>query len=176
MKILVIEGSPHKNGTSNTLASEFIRGAKFVGHEVEVFDAARSKIAGCLGCGRCQTGEPCVQNDGMADVLAKMDSSDAVVFVTPMYYFGFSAQLKAVIDRFYPLGSGRMAGKKAALLAAQYNPDEGIAESMKLAYRGIASYMGFEDRGMIIASGCGSPADLGGRDFLKRAYELGRGF
>lgn len=53
MKILMIEGGPHKNGTSNTLAAEFIKGAESAGHTVETVDAVRSKIGRCLGCNVC---------------------------------------------------------------------------------------------------------------------------
>ena len=174
MKVLIIEGSPHKNGTSNTLASKFADGARSAGHDVEVFDAAHSGIKGCLGCGGCFKDGKCVQKDGMEDVLAKIKAADAVVLSTPMYYFGFSAQLKAVIDRFYPLGAGNMKGKKMALLEAQYNPDAGIAQSLLIAYKGIAAYMGFEDAGTLIAAGCGSAADLEKTDFPQKAYDLGR--
>ena len=175
MKVLIIECSPHRNGTSNALAARFKDGAESAGHSVEVFDAARSGIRPCLGCGKCMADGRCVQKDGMEDVIAKMLAADAIVFVTPMYYFGMTAQLKAVVDRFYPLGAGKLAGKKSAILVAQYNPDPGIAESMIIAYKGIARYMGLEDAGMVIASGCGSPADLEGKDFLGKAFELGKG-
>lgn len=64
MKILMTEGSPNKNGTSNTLAAEFIKWAESAGHTVETVDAVRTKIGGCLGCNVCQTGAPCMQKDG----------------------------------------------------------------------------------------------------------------
>ena len=63
MKILMIEGGPHKNGTSNTLAAEFIKWAESAGHTVETVDAVRTNIGGCLGCIVCQTGAPSVQKD-----------------------------------------------------------------------------------------------------------------
>lgn len=53
MHILMIESSPHKNGSSNLLAERFMEGAKEAGHAVEVFDAARAEIHPCLGCGAC---------------------------------------------------------------------------------------------------------------------------
>ncbi len=141
---------------------------------MEVFDAARSGIRPCLGCGKCMAEGKCVQKDGMESVIAKMMDADAIVFVSPMYYFGMTAQLKAVVDRFYPLGAGKLAGKRSALIVAQYNPDPGIAESMITSYRGIARYMGLEDAGVLVASGCGTPADLEGKDFMQRAFELGK--
>lgn len=101
MNILVIESSPHKHGSSNLLAEEFIRGAKERGHQVEIFDAARADLHPCLGCDACGMSGPCVQKDDMAQLREKILASDMAVFVTPLYYFGMSAQLKTVIDRFY---------------------------------------------------------------------------
>lgn len=49
MNILVIESSPHKNGSSNLLADNFIRGAEEKGHQVTVFDVARADLHPCLG-------------------------------------------------------------------------------------------------------------------------------
>ena len=59
MRILVIESSPHKNGSSNLLADHFIRGAREVGHEVNTFDAAQATLHPCLGCEVCGMSGPC---------------------------------------------------------------------------------------------------------------------
>lgn len=66
MDILVIESSPHKHGSSNLLAEEFIRGAKEDGHAVAVFDAGHASLHPCLGCDACGMSGPCVQKDDMA--------------------------------------------------------------------------------------------------------------
>ena len=60
MKILVIESSPHKHGSSNLLAAEFRRGAEEAGHDVTVFDAGHTKLNPCLGCGACGMSGRCV--------------------------------------------------------------------------------------------------------------------
>ena len=65
MKILVIESSPHKNGSSNLLAENFMRGAREVGNSVTVFDVARANIHPCLACEVCGMNGPCTQNDDM---------------------------------------------------------------------------------------------------------------
>ncbi len=101
MKILVIESSPHKNGSSNLLADSFIRGARENGHTVSTFDAAKADLHPCLGCEVCGMSGLCCQKDDMAGLKEQILASDMVVFVTPLYYFGMSAQLKTVIDRFY---------------------------------------------------------------------------
>ena len=63
MNILVIESSPHKHGSSNLLADQFIKGAKESGHQVTVFDAARADLHPCLGCDFCGMNGPCSQKD-----------------------------------------------------------------------------------------------------------------
>ena len=63
MKILILTGSPHKNGTSNTLVKEFIKGAKESGHDIEVYDVAKGNMHPCLGCDFCGMDGDCVQKD-----------------------------------------------------------------------------------------------------------------
>ena len=101
MKILVVYGSPHKKGSSYLLANEFIKGVQENHHEVTVFDVAHHHIAPCLGCDHCGMNGPCIQNDDMSQLRKDMLDHDMIVFVTPLYYFGISAQLKAAIDRIY---------------------------------------------------------------------------
>lgn len=122
MKILVMERSPHKHGSSNMLADHFIRGAKDAGHHVEVFDTAGADIQPCVGCDSCGMSGPCIQKDDGALIRDMLLASDMVVFVTPLYYFGFSAQLKVAIDRFYSFNRKLMSKKlKSAFLAAAWN-------------------------------------------------------
>ena len=102
MNILVINGSPHVKGTSTLLMDEFIRGAQEKGHETHVFHAAREDVHPCIACDTCRkTGNGCVFKDGMEKLNPMLADAELVVFVTPLYYFGMSAQIKAVFDRFY---------------------------------------------------------------------------
>lgn len=90
MKILVLESSPHKNGSSNLLAERFMQGATEAGHTVTVFDAARANLHPCLGCDACGMAGTCCQKDDMAELKEKILDTDMLVFVTPLYYFGMS--------------------------------------------------------------------------------------
>lgn len=65
MKIVVLEGSPNKNGSSNRLVGEFIRGAEEAGHSIEIIDAAHADIHPCTGCIHCGYEGLCVQKDDM---------------------------------------------------------------------------------------------------------------
>ena len=103
MKVLVIKSSPRKKGNSNTLADEFIRGAQEAGHEVQEFDCARNKVAPCLSCGGCIRTGKCVQKDGFEEFAPMFVEADVLVFVTPVYYFSCTAQIKCLIDRFFSI-------------------------------------------------------------------------
>lgn len=175
LKILVIEGSPHKNGSSNLLADNFIKGAREAGHDVTVFDVAHANMHACLGCDFCGMSGPCCQKDDMGMVREKLLNSDMVVFVTPLYYFGMSTQLKMVIDRFYSF-NGKLASKKikTALIAAAWNDDDWTMKDIKNHYKTLCSYLNFQDRGMILGTGCGTVSMTKGTRFPQLAYELGK--
>ncbi len=107
--------SPHKAGTSALLADKFIEGAQAAGHEVFRFNAAFEDINPCRGCDACGMNGPCVIQDAIsAKLIQKLVDCDMVALVTPLYYYGFSAQIKTVIDRFYSR-TGAIHRKKSSL-------------------------------------------------------------
>ena len=121
MKILVITGSPRKKGTSAVLAEQFIAGAESAGHTVVRFDAALKNVAPCIACSYCKKHESeCALKDDMANLIPDLVAAEMVVFVTPLYYSGMSAQLKAVIDRFYSINSILRATPKQAMLFGRW--------------------------------------------------------
>ena len=119
MKITVLTGSPRANSNSGYLAGEFVRGAESAGHSVFRFDAGRANIAPCRACNACRMDGPCVQRDDFWLVRDHLLESEAICLCTPMYYFGFSAQLKTLIDRFYSI-NGKLATPRKAVLIATY--------------------------------------------------------
>lgn len=173
MNILMLTGSPHKNGTSNTLAREFIRGAREAGHQVEVYDCAHGNLHPCYGCDRCGMNGDCVQKDDGNEVLKKLLAADAVVFVTPVYYFGMSAQLKTMVDRLYAR-NGAITRKrmKAALIATAWNDDDTVMKGIKTHFDIIFDYLAFQNRGMLLARGAGTVGMMPKR-YLDEAYALG---
>lgn len=175
MKITVLEGSPHVSGSSNTLAREFMRGASESGHEVVEIEAACSDIHPCIGCGKCGMDGPCVFKDDNALVRDSLLGSDMVVFATPIYYFGMSAQLKIVVDRFYSYTS-RLSGRrlKAALITAAWDSDEDVMPAVVAHYEKLCRYMNFDDVGKVLGLGCGTPEITRESGYMEMAYELGR--
>lgn len=174
MKATVITGSPHKKGTSALLADEFIRGAQEAGWDTFRFDAAFEKVSPCLGCDRCGIGSaPCVQKDAMQKLTPELLASQAVALVTPLYYFGFSAQVKTVIDRFYANNYKLTGGKKVFLLATAYDSNDWTMSALTAHYETLTRYMRWQDSGRVLAVGCGARPDIERSQFPQEAYQLG---
>ena len=174
-KILVIESSPHKHGSSNLLAGEFIRGAQEAGHEITVFDAGHANLHPCLGCGACGMSGPCVQKDEMVALREQLLTCDAAVFVTPLYYFGFSTQLKTVIDRFYSFNGQLTAkGLKTVLIVATWDSNDWTMRDIKAHYETLCSYLNFQNQGEILGVGCGTVEMTKHTRFPREAYLLGK--
>ena len=175
MKIVVLTGSPRKNGNTNHMADQFIKGAKEAGHEVVRFNCATSEVHPCLGCNHCGMDGPCVYNDDFTNVLRpEIIKANLVVFCSPMYYFGFSAQMKATIDRFYAINETLHTPKKCVFLMAYANMSKKDAEAMTAHYKTIADYMGWEDAGSVIAPGIWTAGSIKGTKYAEEAYALGK--
>ena len=176
MNILVLESSGNKNGSSNLLAKEFIRGARENGHAITEYDVFRKDIRPCIGCNHCGMSGPCVQKDDYENELKGLiRDMDMMVFVMPVYYYNWPAQLKTVIDRFYSF-TGELTGmrKKTALLTVAWDNTDSAFDVVKAYYKRICEYMDFQDQGMVIGKGCGTPSMTRSSKYMKQAYELGK--
>lgn len=175
MEILVLKGSPNKNGSSNLLADNFIKGAVEAGHNVSEIDAAHADISPCIGCIHCGYEGECVLNDDM-DVLREMIlKSDMLVFTTPLYYWGMSAQLKTLIDRFCSKNfSIQQKHMKSALLAVAYNSDDWTFDALEAHYDTLVRYLNLTDSGRVLGYGCGTPSMTRFSKYPDEAYELGK--
>ncbi len=180
MKITVITGSARKNGGSARLADEFINGASENGHEVYRFNSHFKDVHFCIGCNHCNMGMdnpsvPCVFKDDFAELRENLLSSDIVVFATPLYYFGFSAQIKRVIDRFYSINTQLTNKKmKAVLLSSQHDTGEYTVKSLQKHYSAILEWLNMDNIGTVNATGISNGSDLDNTDYLKQAYNLGK--
>lgn len=104
-KIMIINGSPRKEGNTATVINWVASGALEEGAEVEIIDAVQleNKGNGCLGCRRCNDSDDyrCVIEDETSSLITQMLDKDVVAFATPVYFGSFSAQMKRLIDRMY---------------------------------------------------------------------------
>lgn len=187
-KIVIVVGGGRPNGNTRQLVSAFQRGAEDAGHQVELIDLQKVKINGCIGCNACRYGKPCVQRDDFLQVLPLIQSADTLVFASPLYFWTISAQLKAFIERFYclaeedpnpPLGRyERYPHKDAVLLLTSADHYFWTFEQAVSYYQfTIINYIGYQDKGMLMAGGCGDTNGLPGiqnTDYLERAYTFGK--
>ena len=176
MKIIVLMGSPNPKGSTSILVEQFRRGAEESGHAVEVIDVCRAEIHPCIGCVRCGYEGPCVQKDDVEAIRRKLLDADMVVFATPLYYYGMTAQLKTVIDRFCAYnGSLNSRHLKSALLTVAWNADAWTFEALAAHYKTLVRYINFEDKGMVLGYGCGTPSMTQRSKYPQEAYRLGKG-
>ena len=166
-----------KEGNSKKLAEAFAKGAKEAGNEVEFVDCARLNVKACLVCDQCfKQGEACSQNDDFNLVATKVETADGIVFATPIYWFSFSAKLKAVIDKFYSfcVAHKDVSGKKVALLACGEAREAVTGDGIIATYHLIADYLGWENVGEVCALGYGKTGAITGAIELENARALGR--
>lgn len=175
MKIVVLTGSPRKNGNSAYLAEQFIKGAEEKGHDVFRFDCAFKQVEPCRACNRCGMDGPCVFKDDFQELRSHLIDADMVVFATPMYYFGISAQMKRVIDRFYAI-NGQIKGvsKKAVFLMTYADTSRKEAEPMLVHYHTLMDYLGWTSVGEVVASGVWTAGSVRNTDYPQQAYQLGK--
>ena len=174
LKIVVLCGSPHKAGTSALLADKFIEGAQAAGHEVFRFNAAFEDIHPCNGCDACGMSGPCVINDAISQkLMQKLVDCDMVALVTPLYYYGFSAQIKMVIDRFYSQ-TGAIHRKKSMLMATAWNSSGITFNALQEHYDTLVRYMEWQDVGRVLGYGCGSRSAIEGTEFPEQAFNIGK--
>lgn len=106
-KVIIVCGSPVKAGNTNVVVEWITQGLKDAGREVEAVDTARLKykVNGCVACMGCQNSKEfkCVVKDQASPLIAKIPEKDIVIFATPLYFMGPTAQLKLFIDRMYSL-------------------------------------------------------------------------
>lgn len=176
MKITVLTGSPRKNGTSNYMAEEFLRGAKESGHEIFRFDTTKANIKSCIGCNACSMGSrPCIHQDDFTELKEHLLNSDLIAFVTPIYYFGMSSNLKKVIDRFYSIDTQlKSKQNQCILISVQHAPVENVKEPLNNHYQAILSWLNMQNAGIINAIGIESVEHLKSTEYPNQAYELGK--
>lgn len=175
MKVTVITGSPHKVGTTALLAEKFIAGAIEAGHDVYRFDSASEDVKPCLACEYCTSHQSeCVYKDSMSELNGKLLESDMVVFVTPIYYYTMSAQIKSVVDRFHANNTKLSGNKKAMLFAAAYGAAEGTYEGIQKTYEAMLSFLNWKNAGVLFAKGCPARAVIEKSDYPQQAFEMGK--
>lgn len=174
MNILILSGSPRKGGNTELLVEAFVKGASQK-HHVEVVSVHDYKVNPCMGCNACFKNEnnACIQKDDMPLIYEKMAVADMLVIASPVYFYGLSAQLKAVIDRFHnPIRDTYHIKKTALLLVGAASLPE-LFDGILAQYRLCLNFFKLEDAGRVLVRGVKDKGDIQNTEAIQKANELG---
>lgn len=174
-KIVVITGSPRKNGNSFAMTDAFIKASEEKGHTVTRFDAAMMKIGGCHACETCyKTGKACSFDDDFNDIAPAVLEADAVVFTMPVYWYSIPAQIKGVIDRIFSLvvGGKDVAGKECALITCCEEDDMSVMDGVRVPVERSAALLKWKMVGEVLVPGVLNVGDIEKTNGCKQATEL----
>lgn len=174
-KIVVITGSPRKDGNSFAMTDAFIKAAEARGHKVIRFDAAMKKVGGCHACETCfKTGKACSFDDDFNIIAPDILDADAVVFTMPVYWYSIPAQIKGVIDRLFSfvVGGKDIAGKECALINCCEEDDMSVMDGVRIPIERSAALMKWKMVGEVLIPGVLNIGDIDKTDGCKKAAAL----
>ena len=150
MKIVIINGSARR-GNTLTAIDAFIKGASEK-NEIEIIQPDRLHIAPCKGCGVCQCYKGCIDQDDTNPTIDKITAADVILFATPVYWWGMSAQLKLIIDKCYCRGL-QLKNKKVGTIVVGGSPVDSIQyELIDKQFDCMAKYLSWDMLFQIVGS------------------------
>ena len=174
-KIVVITGSPRKNGNSFAMTEAFIKAAEGKGHMVTRFDAAFKKVGGCHACETCySTGKACTFDDDFNTIAPAILEADAIVFTMPVYWYSIPAQIKGVIDRIFSLvvGGKDISGKECALITCCEEEDMSVMDGVRIPMERMCALNKWKMVGEVLIPGVLNVGDIDKTDGCKKAAAL----
>ena len=175
-KVLVITTSLRAKSNSDRLAEELIRGAKDAGHEVEQISLKGKEIRFCIGCLSCQKTQKCVLKDDAVRIAEKVKEAETLVFVTPIYYYEMSGQMKTLLDRMNPLYPSDYKFRKVYMLSVAAEDEDDVSEKAVSGLQGwVDCFEKAEFAGSLFCGGISDPNEATGRSVeLDEAYQFGK--
>lgn len=174
-KIVVITGSPRKNGNSFAMTDAFIKAAEEKGHIVTRFDAAMMDLGGCHGCETCyKTEKACSFDDDFNTIAPAILEADTVIFTMPVYWYSIPAQIKAVIDKLFSfcVAGKDIAGKGCGLITCCEEEDLSVIDGVRIPIERSAALLKWHMIGEVLIPGVLNPGDIEKTDGCKQAAEL----
>ncbi len=175
-KVLVITTSLRAESNSDILAQRLIAGAEDAGHEVEHISLKGKNVKFCIGCLTCQKTQQCVLKDDAVEIAEKARNADTLVFVTPIYYYEMSGQMKTLLDRLNPLYPSDYRFRKVYMLATAAEDEAYVPEKAVSGLQGWVDCFGkAELAGSLFCGGINDMGEAAGRnEKLEEAYAFGK--
>lgn len=179
LRALAIVGSPRKGGNTEILVSKIADGAHAGGADVEVLRLGDLEVRECDGCHACWRGRPCSKDDDMRQVYPKIAASDAIVFATPVYWYGPTALMKAFVDRFVYFNCEdnrpQVRGKRAAVAIVLEEECEATWTPVVEFFASSLAYLEMNLAETIVVPGVGPKGAIRNKpQRLEEAQRLGR--
>lgn len=174
-KIVVITGSPRKNGNSFAMTEAFIQAAEDKGHQITRFDAAMKNVGGCHACETCfKTGNACSFDDDFNTIAPAILEADTVVFTMPVYWYSIPAQIKGVIDKLFSfvVAGKDIAGKEFAMIVCCEEEDLSVMDGIRIPLERSAALLKWKMVGEVLIPGILNVGDVEKTDGLKQAAAL----
>lgn len=176
-KVLALMGSPRKRGNTDLLIDQVVRGAREAGATAEKLILNDLSIRHCQACDGCRRKPRCVTNDDMLPLYDKVLESSVIVFGTPVYWYGPSAQLKAFLDRWHALTTpdnlARLRHKKGVLVCCYEEPEPVTAEDLVGMMDKTFRHVGMVWGGKLLVSAGKRGEVVGNAEAMNEAYQLG---
>lgn len=118
MKVLLVNGSPNREGCTYTALKEVSKTLEENGIDTEIFQVGNKPIGGCIGCGSCKKTGECFMEDGVNEFVEKAKEADGFVFGSPVYYAAASGSITSFLDRAFYSGGKHMAFKPGAVICS----------------------------------------------------------
>lgn len=174
-KIVVITGSPRKNGNSFAMTDAFIKAEEAKGNTVTRFDAAQSNVGGCHACESCfKTGKACSFDDDFNTIAPAILEADAVVFTMPVYWYSIPAQIKGVIDKIFSfcVAGKDISGKMCGLIACCEEHDASVLDGVRIPIERSAALLKWQMAGEVLIPGLLNVGDIEKTDGCAQAAAL----
>jgi len=174
-KVVVITGSPRKNGNSAAMAEAYIKAAEEKGHTVTRFDAAMMNVGGCHACETCfKSGKACSFDDDFNTIAPHILEADDIVFAMPVYWYSIPGQIKNVIDKIYSfcVAGKDVAGKGCGLIACCEEEDMTVLDGVRMRLERSAALLKWHMIGEVLIPGVLNTGDIEKTDGCRQAAEL----
>lgn len=184
-KVLGIYGSPRAGGNTDCLLDSVLDGARKAGASVQAVYARDLAMCGCTECGGCDKTGVCVIDDDMQSVYPMLDMSDRIYLASPVFFYGVTAQAKALVDRVQALWCRRILtkspgamksldGGKGYLVAAGATKGQKLFLGVELTAKYFFDALDMSYEGGLLLRGIEKASDAGNQpDLIEQAYRLG---
>ena len=178
-RILGIMGSPRRNGNTHILLSKILEGAEAEGATGDIIFLDDLVIRECNGCHTCWQGKECSKDDDMNGIYPRIIESDAIIFGTPVYWYGPTALMKGFIDRFVFFNCSenreKIRGKPVALAIPFEEENPQTTSLLEAFFEKSLGYLEMNLIGAILVPGVTRKGEIKEKEAkLQEAYELGK--